>query len=347
MYSEEDNRIKDFMALDDLQELIVATSPCGVLVIDHNGVIVAYNESLKRHRAFRDTSLLNKNVAGVMLYDNKSSREDYPNPMLETLVTGCALDKEMRLRTCERELSVICRVWTKPLRNQLGIITGVCGVFFDLTGHRWRKQRLHEMHRLLAEVSSQSANQHIETIRGFSAAIAARDTYTRWHSEKVAEYAQQICFCLGFSSETAEIAYLAGLLHDVGKIGVPEFILTKPSGQLTGLEFEVIKKHPKIGVTILQSMRTMKDILHVIEHHHERYDGTGYPSGLKGDDIPLLSRVLAVADAFDAMTSDRSYRRAFPLEKAIREIRENTGSQFDPQVAKTFIELVTNQSPVN
>ena len=346
MYCEEGNRIKDFMALDDLKELIVATSPCGVLVIDHNGVIVAYNENLKRHRAFRDTDLLNKNVAGVMLYESKSSREDYSNPMLETLVTGCALDREMRLRTCERELSVICRVWTKPLRNKQGTITGVCGVFFDLTRHRRRKQRLQEMHRLLAEVSNQSSNQHIETIRGFAAAIAARDTYTRWHSEKVAEYAQQICFCLGVGSETAEIAYLAGLLHDVGKIGVPESILTKP-GRLTYAEFEVIKKHPEIGVTILQSMRTMKDILHVIQHHHERYDGTGYPSGLKGDDIPLLSRVLTVADAFDAMTSDRSYRQAFPLEKAVWEIRDNAGSQFDPQVAKSFLGLVMNQSPIN
>jgi len=215
-------------------------------------------------------------------------------------------------------------------------------VFYDLAPYRRQKKKVEEATRKLVETNAQLVNRHMETIRAFAAAIEARDQYTRWHSEKVAEYAQQICINMGLDEQTAGMAYLAGLLHDAGKIGVPESILIKP-GRLIDAEFEVIKKHPEIGVNILRSMQNMKEILQVIRHHHERYDGSGYPDGLKGEDIPLLSRILAVADAFDAMTSDRSYRKAFSFDKVVQEIESNAGTQFDPQVAQSFLGLLREQ----
>jgi len=343
LFSRSRNNINDLLDLEEIKEMVIQASPLGVMVIDNKGVIVAYNDNLKHHRAFRGVELLNNKAADVFYYEQKKLRKEFSNPLVETLITGRELKKEVRLSTPGYVRSIICRVWTRALRNSEGEIYGACGVFFDLTPFRTRKRQLYELQRALTEINFQSSNQLIETIRGFAEAIAVRDSYTRWHSEKVAEYAQQICFYLGSDGKTAGMAYLAGLLHDVGKIGVPESILTKP-GLLTASEFEYIKKHPLLGANIIQSVQAMKDILPGVKYHHERYDGTGYPEGLKGEEIPFLGRVLAVADAFDAMTSDRSYRKAFPLEKAIQEIERTAGTQFDPQVAYAFIDLIQNQA---
>ncbi len=129
---------------------------------------------------------------------------------------------------------------------------------------------------------------------------------------------------------------MAGLLHDVGKIGVPEAVLQK-TGRLTTEEFEQIKKHPEIGARILQDIKQIEDIIPGVLHHHERYDGKGYPAGLAGENIPLMGRIICLADCFDAMTSSRTYRKALPLEVALTEIRRCSGTQFDPRLAEVFL----------
>jgi HD-GYP domain-containing protein (c-di-GMP phosphodiesterase class II) len=182
------------------------------------------------------------------------------------------------------------------------------------------------------------------TTVALAAAIDAKDHYTHGHTSRVTNVSLEIAQRLAeknrraFSTKLLEDIHIASLLHDIGKIGIPESILNK-QGPLTKEEFDVIKNHPNIGVTILQPIHELNTAILGVRHHHERYDGTGYPDGLKGEEIPLIASIIAVADAFDAMISDRPYRKGLSKEHAVEEILRESGRQFDPQVATVFFEL--------
>ena len=173
-------------------------------------------------------------------------------------------------------------------------------------------------------------------LHALTRSIDAKDTYTRGHSQRVADLSRDLARKIGLPEEQCERIYLSGLLHDVGKIGVPEAVLTKP-GRLTDAEFEAIKKHPAIGAQILGNIKQLQDILPGVLYHHERWDGRGYPYGLAGDAIPLIGRIICVADSFDAMSSTRTYRPALPLETVLAEITRCAGAQFDAALAKVFV----------
>lgn len=175
-------------------------------------------------------------------------------------------------------------------------------------------------------------------LHALTRSIDAKDAYTRGHSQRVAELSRALAQKIGLPDEQCERIYLSGLLHDVGKIGVPEAVLTKP-GRLTDEEFTLIKKHPEIGAQILGNIKQLQDILPGVLYHHERWDGKGYPHMLAGDKIPLLGRIICVADSFDAMTSTRTYRAARSLEAVLQEIDRCAGAQFDPALAKVFTTL--------
>jgi HD-GYP domain-containing protein (c-di-GMP phosphodiesterase class II) len=175
-------------------------------------------------------------------------------------------------------------------------------------------------------------------LHSLTSAVDAKDAYTCGHSERVAILAKQLTLEAKMPDALAERIYMAGLLHDVGKIGVPEAVLQK-TGRLTPEEFEQMKKHPAIGARILQDIKQVSDILPGVMHHHERYDGRGYPSGLTGENIPIMGRIICLADCFDAMTSNRTYRKALPLEVALVEIRRCSGTQFDPLLAEAFLNI--------
>jgi HD-GYP domain-containing protein (c-di-GMP phosphodiesterase class II) len=175
----------------------------------------------------------------------------------------------------------------------------------------------------------------MSSIRMLAAAIDAKDPYTRGHSERVKDYSLVIGRSLGYSAAELERLEIAALLHDVGKIGIDDRILRKPTN-LTPDEFEIMKTHPDKGAAILAQIEQLRDIIPGMRAHHENYDGSGYPQGLKGEEIPLLGRVITVADTFDAMTTDRPYQKAFTLEFALNRIRTMANIKYDPKIVEAF-----------
>lgn len=180
-------------------------------------------------------------------------------------------------------------------------------------------------------------NNLVSTLKSLVMSIEARDSYTKQHSERVTHYALQIANVMKLSEEDIDVIKFGGYLHDIGKIGVKDTVLLKP-GKLTDEEFEEIKQHSVIGDNILKPIKFFPKERDMIRHHHERYDGKGYPDGLAGKDIPLTARILAVADTYDAMTSTRPYRKALDHSVAIEELIRCSGKQFDPEVVFAFLE---------
>lgn len=187
------------------------------------------------------------------------------------------------------------------------------------------------------ELSKDLNELFYKTIKAISTALDAKDQYTHGHSYRVTLYSMILAKKLNSTPEFMEEIETAGLLHDIGKIGIPQSILCKP-GKLTDEEFAIMKKHPEQGEKMIMGIRQLDVISDWLKAHHERWDGRGYPSGLKGEEIPLSARIIALADTYDAMTSTRSYRKALTHEDAINEIQRCSGSQFDPKLAQLFID---------
>lgn len=186
----------------------------------------------------------------------------------------------------------------------------------------------------------------LEVTLALAGTIDAKDKYTNGHSNRVAMYSRLLSVSLGDSEEDQKKVFYAALLHDIGKIGIPDSIINKPA-KLTEEEFNTIKQHPAIGAQILSSVDSMRELTVGARSHHERFDGTGYPDGLKGEKIPRLARIICVADAYDAMTSNRSYRKFLP-QKAVRdEFVKNSGTQFDPEIVKCILEVIDRDTEYN
>ena len=197
------------------------------------------------------------------------------------------------------------------------------------------------INKQLHDKNEELERAYLDTIGILRQTVEAKDPYTRGHSDRVSEYSVLIGKKLGLDEKTLHILKIGGLFHDIGKIGIPDSILLKES-KLSDEEYSQIKNHPMIGVHMLGDAAIFTDILPIIKHHHERYDGRGYPSQLVGDDIPYVARIAAVADTFDAMTSKRSYRDSLPIDVVRAEIERCSGTQFDPNIAKVFLDIMNN-----
>lgn len=237
----------------------------------------------------------------------------------------------------------------------------VCsGIFKLISGSLEKARRTAEMEEFQAELEKKVDEQtvelrdqqkkindlYIQTVTALSEAVDAKDRYTSGHSKRVAEYSRMIAARMGKSKKEQEEIYRAGLLHDVGKIRIPVEIINKP-GRLTDEEFNIIKIHPVTGYHILRGISGNSDIAIAAKYHHERYDGKGYPNGLEGENIPESARILGVADSYDAMTSNRSYRNALPQDVVRAEIEKGKGTQFDPYVADVMLQLMDEDIEYN
>ena len=213
----------------------------------------------------------------------------------------------------------------------LGLAIWVIGlIIYEITSAQIRKYN--ERH----ERDNKIINESIETFTGF---IDAKDPYTNGHSKRVAVYTRCIAKEMGYEGEELDRIYYIALLHDCGKIGVPDNILCKP-GKLTDEEFQIIKSHTVRGGEILSSFKSLENVSEGALYHHERYDGRGYPEGRAGEDIPLIARMICVADSFDAMNTNRVYRNRLTREHIINEIEQNKGRQFDPEIADIMLHLL-------
>jgi putative nucleotidyltransferase with HDIG domain len=193
------------------------------------------------------------------------------------------------------------------------------------------------------ELFSSLQDAYLATVRSLAAAVDAKDPYTRGHSDRVADYARAIAERLGLAGEQCTALEMAAYLHDIGKIGISEEILRKP-GALGDEEMAVMRHHPLIGASILRPVAFPWPIAPVVRHHHERYDGTGYPAGLAGEEIPMLARILTVADAYEAMTSDRPYRAGRTASEAVGELKRCASLQFDPRAVEALIDEIAARS---
>lgn len=205
-------------------------------------------------------------------------------------------------------------------------------------------EQMHEIQKInieLKETNNKLEQAYLDIVETLRYTVEAKDTYTKGHSDRVSEYSVLIGKHLNLSEEDLHLLKIGGLFHDVGKIGVPDSILLKTS-KLTDDEYSEIKNHPSIGEHILSKATLFKKAIPIVKHHHERYDGKGYPSQLIGTDIPYLARIAAIADSFDAMTSKRTYRDSLPLNIVINEFEKNKGSQFDPEITDVFLTILKN-----
>lgn len=210
-----------------------------------------------------------------------------------------------------------------------------------------------ELNRLQKDLASEVEKKSRENeelflgiVKSLAAAIDAKDTYTNGHSVRVADYSAEIARRAGYDVSALQRIYITGLLHDVGKIGIPDAIINK-NGKLDDEEYAIIKTHPEKGAAILSNIQDMPELSIGARWHHERFDGKGYPEGLMGEDIPEMARIIAIADAYDAMTSNRSYRKGLPQEVVRAEIEKGRGTQFDPIFAEIMLQMIDEDTNYN
>ncbi|WP_254513361.1 HD-GYP domain-containing protein [Anatilimnocola floriformis] len=272
----------------------------------------------KRFRQLVEYLRLEAGCAPLVLNTNITGRADWPFPEIRELIIAPMSDGTRLfgwLTVCNHNAGEEFGTVEASLLNSVGAMLGI---------HSGNRDLYREQAEFLASV-----------VRALTSAIDAKDPYTCGHSDRVARISVRLAKEMGCSTETLHTLYMSGLLHDIGKIGIDDAVLRKP-GKLTDAEFEHIKEHPELGYRILADIKQLADVLPAVLHHHEQWDGGGYPFKLNGDQTPQIARIVAVADAFDAMSSDRPYRKGLPFERVDQIFKEGAGKQWDPQVIGAY-----------
>lgn len=322
-----------------------------IAVDDEEGIIDSLSIFLKRS-GYEFTGVTNPEEA-----IQRVKNEHFDLMILDFIMTPFHGDQVVEeIRTFNKELYILLLTGHKDLAPPLETIKRL-----DIQGYCEKSDKFDQL-LLLIESGIKSIAQmneikkineelkntneklekaYLESIETLRFTVEAKDSYTRGHSDRVSEYSVLIGKRLNLSEDDLRILKIGGLFHDIGKIGVPDNILLKES-KLTDDEYSEIKNHPSIGAHILSTASIFQDIIPIVKHHHEKYDGHGYPSQLKGNDIPSFARIAAIADSFDAMTSRRTYRDSLPMETVIAEFERCKGTQFDPELADIFLDILKN-----
>lgn len=315
-----------------------------IAVDDEEGIIDSLSIFLKRS-GYEFTGVTNPMEAV-----ERVKNEHFDLMILDFIMTPIHGDQVVEeIRKFNKELYILLLTGHKDLAPPLEIIRKL-----DIQGYCEKSDKFDQL-LLLIESSIKSVSQmneikkinkdlensYLESIETLRFTVEAKDTYTRGHSDRVSELSVLIGKKVNLLDNDLKLLQIGGLFHDIGKIGVPDSILLKES-KLTDAEYSEIKNHPSIGAHILSTATLFKNIIPIVKHHHERYDGYGYPSQLQGDKIPYLARITSIADSFDAMTSKRTYRDSLPLETVINEFERCKGTQFDPKLTDVFLDILKN-----
>ena len=313
-------------------------------VDDEEGIIDSLSIFLKRS-GYEFTGVTNPKEAV-----EKVKNEHFDLMILDFIMTPIHGDQVVEeIRKFNKELYILLLTGHKDLAPPLETIKKL-----DIQGYCEKSDKFDQLLLLIEsgiksieqmneikKINKELENSYLESIETLRYTVEAKDTYTRGHSDRVSEIAVLIGKKVNLPDDQIRLLQIGGLFHDIGKIGVPDSILLKES-KLTDDEYSEIKNHPSIGVHILSTATIFKDIIPIIKHHHERYDGHGYPSQLKGTNIPYLARITTIADSFDAMSSKRTYRDSLPLETVIAEFERCKGTQFDPELTDLFLDILKN-----
>lgn len=308
------------------QEL-VKTEACSVFLVDENGFEFRHEISIPEHFA----QLMGKELDAQIMSGTFGWIINSGHP--------ACVPTEVFGKGDHRKLSVMLA----PLSNKERTL-GAVSIVFEQDEDFIRQQTLKLLYILSSFFSLSLENAYLfedlkksyfDTIRAVANSVEARDAYTRGHSNRVAEISKIIAAEMGWGRRDLEMIDWGGVLHDLGKVGISDSILNKP-GKLTDEEFAIMKSHPSIGAQIIGGIAFLEPLMPYIAQHHERYDGRGYPAGFKGEEIAIQGRLLAIADTYDAMTSDRPYRKGLAAQIAYDEILKCTGSQFDPVLVRAF-----------
>lgn len=308
------------------QEL-VKTEACSVFLVDENGFEFRHEISIPEHFA----QLMGKELDAQIMSGTFGWIINSGHP--------ACVPTEVFGKGDHRKLSVMLA----PLSNKERTL-GAVSIVFEQDEDFIRQQTLKLLYILSSFFSLSLENAYLfedlkksyfDTIRAVANSVEARDAYTRGHSNRVAEISKIIAAEMGWGRRDLEMIDWGGVLHDLGKVGISDSILNKP-GKLTDEEFAIMKSHPSIGAQIIGGIAFLEPLMPYIAQHHERYDGRGYPAGFKGEEIAIQGRLLAIADTYDAMTSDRPYRKGLAAQIAYDEILKCTGTQFDPVLVRAF-----------
>ena len=324
------------MSDNHLFEATMESFPDGIIIADNDNKIVFVNSAAEKIRKISREERLGKNIIDC---HKPSSREK-----VDRALTYLKEKKSVfRRMVTDSENDRIYENTYQAIHDQNGNMLGSMVISKDITDKcKAEQENMNYNQRLKLEISSLTEKLDtlfFESLNALVYTLEAKDIYTKGHSERVTNISK--CFVHEVYGQTQLLAdmELAAKFHDIGKIGVPEAILNKP-GKLTPEETELMHRHPVITAQILSPFDNLKEVITIAKHHHERYDGKGYPDKLAGENIPLGSRILALADAYDAMTSTRPYRKSLKTAEAVKIINDNLATQFDPALGREFIELV-------